>query len=374
MCGPSDARARGGIEMTDGGGVDVSATPATGVGPEESTHGEPAPAAVSVQGARPGPKRWAIGVLALLGVALIVMPLAFNMFSRSPKGAVMLRDFKPFMTTARLDGFQQDIRQINAGVQEANGGVAQYLTANSNQGKATAAFETAYPTFAQFSGQWGTVDAHMSALLNQVQGNLSNYQAVAALPSFTLFPWFFVTPGVLILLLLGLYLLRASWWRTIRWVLVALGVGLILAPVAFQMFQRAPQGGRMMSAFRTIETTDNVQQIQGYFGTMAVGQGAIRLELVPGLEKAGLSPTQMQAKFPDVARLDARWVHILNDMTPMIGAMSDNVVNYQAIAALPPFPLFPYFFVLPGIFVGGVALLAGPKRRRQPSNQKRKSP
>ena len=28
-------------------------------------------------------------------------------------------------------------------------------------------------------------------------------------------------------------------------------------------------------------------------------------------------------------------------MTPMIGAMSDNVANYQAIAALPPFPLFP---------------------------------
>jgi hypothetical protein len=45
--------------------------------------------------------------------------------------------------------------------------------------------------------------------------------------------------------------------------------------------------------------------------------------------------------------------------------MSDNVANYQAIAALPPFPLFPYFFVLPGIFVAGAAIAAGPGRRRR---------
>jgi hypothetical protein len=58
-------------------------------------------------------------------------------------------------------------------------------------------------------------------------------------------------------------------------------------------------------------------------------------------------------------------------MTPMIGAMSDNVSNYQAVAALPPFPLFPWFFVAPGLLVAGSALLAGPRRspraRRQSS-------
>jgi hypothetical protein len=89
--------------------------------------------------------------------------------------------------------------------------------------------------------------------------------------------------------------------------------------------------------------------------------------LVPALEQAGLTTTQIQAMFPAVYTLDARWVHILNDMTPMIGAMSDNVANYQAIAALPPFPLFPYFFVLPGIFVAAAAIAAGPGRRRHSS-------
>jgi hypothetical protein len=312
-----------------------------------------------------GPKTKVVAVLALLGAALIIMPFAFNMFSRAPKGAAMLKEFRPFMTTARLNGFQEDIRQINAGVQEADNGVAKFLTAGSDPATARARFDAAYPTFAQFSGQWGAINTHMTDLLDKVQGNLDNYEAVAALPSFTLFPLFFVIPGALVLLLSVSSLLRSRWWRPCRWVLVVVGVGLILAPVVFQMFQRAPKGGQMISAFREIETTHNVEQIQGYFGTMAVGQGAIRIELVPALGQAGLSTTQAQTMFPAVHTLDARWVHILNDMTPMIGAMSDSVANYQAIAALPPFPLFPFFFVLPGFLVAGAAIAAGPARRRR---------
>jgi len=63
-----------------------------------------------------------------------------------------------------------------------------------------------------------------------------------------------------------------------------------------------------------------------------------------------------------VATLDTNWVRTLNDMTPMIGAMSDNVANYQAVASLPAFPLFPWFFVIPGVLVAGLAVVAGTRR------------
>ncbi len=124
------------------------------------------------------------------------------------------------------------------------------------------------------------------------------------------------------------------------------------------MFERAPDGGQMMSAFSNIETTQNVQKIQGYFGNMAVGQGAIRLEVVPALEHTGLTPAEIATQFPALTTLDANWVHILNDMTPMIGVMSDSVAGYQAVASLPPFPLFPWFFVIPGLLVAGLAVVA----------------
>jgi hypothetical protein len=306
-------------------------------------------------------RRGTVAVIAAIGVALVVMPFAFNMFNKTPKGAVMIAGFKPYMTTARLSGYQSELRQINAGERQTDTSVAAYLgggTANRT------AFAREYPDFVSFDQQWPAIDSKMTGLMNQVQGNLGNYLAVAALPSFKLFPWFFVIPGVLIAAGAIAALVRPARWRRCRWLLVILGLGLIAAPGIFQMFQRAPDGGRMMNAFEHIETTQNVQQIQGYFGSMADGQGAIRLEIVPALEKSGLSPAEIAHKFPAVATLDGDWVHILNDMTPMIGAMSDNVANYQAIASLPPFPLFPWFFVLPGALVAGLALVGGSGRPR----------
>lgn len=313
-------------------------------------------------GGRPSRDRapgWVLAVLVVAGLALIALPVAFGMFSRAPKGATMLADFKPFMTTARLDGFRRDIREVNDGVRETNTKAAAFLTKTAPTGS-TRDFAQRFPEFADFEPQWPPINAHMTSLIVRIQDNLPNYQAMAALPSFTLFPWFFAIPGVLLLVLAGLAL-RSLGWRRIRVLVAVLGVGLVLAPVAFQMFSRAPAGAKMMSAFKTIETRRQVETIQGYFGTIGLVQGAIRLQVAPALGRAGLTQAQIARRFPALTDLDRNWVAILGDMTPMIGAMSDNVTSYQAIAALPPFPLFPWFFVIPGVLVTGLALW--PSRR-----------
>jgi hypothetical protein len=43
----------------------------------------------------------------------------------------------------------------------------------------------------------------------------------------------------------------------------------------------------------------------------------------------------------------------------MIGTMADNVDNFADVDALPAFPLFPWFFVIPGVMIAGLALYAG---------------
>ena len=307
------------------------------------------------------PRRWALGVLAIIGVALIVLPLAFGMFTRAPQGADMIAGFRPYMTSARLDGYQREIRQIDAGVHDANTSAAAALAPTS--GHASASFARRFPDVVDFGTQWAPIDRSMTNMLTTIQANVGNYNAVAALPNFSLFPWFFVIPGAVLLILVGIAVVRPTWWTAVRWALVVLGVGLVLAPVAFQMFTRAPAGEYMVNAFRTIETRSNVQSIQSDFGTIAGGEGAIQLELVPALHAAGFTDTQIATRFPGITALEHNWVGILNDLTPMIGAMSDNVGNYQAVAALPPFPLFPWFFLLPGLLIGGLAFAAAPRRR-----------
>jgi hypothetical protein len=315
------------------------------------------------------PRRWAVVVacppqwgVALLGVALIAMPLAFAMFERAPDGARMIASFRPYMTADRLGGYQLELREIDGAVREGPS-VATRVTAGPASGRGTR-FAASFPEFAQFESEWGGIYRDMGGMVDTIRANLGNYDAVAALPSFTLFPWFFVIPGVLVLGLLALGLARPSRWRTVRWALVALGIGLVLAPGVFQMFSRAPAGGRMMTAFKPIETRARVERIQGYFGEIAIGQGAVQLELIPALRRSGLTNAQIGAAYPGLETFDGQWIHILNDMTPMIGAMSDNVANYEAVAALPPFPLFPWFFVLPGLLLAGAALLAGPRSAR----------
>ena len=271
----------------------------------------------------------------------------------------MIAGFRPYMTAARLAGYQVELRQIDAGVKEGDTTVAAALfgtPASANQRR----FAARFPDFVAFEDQWSGIYPDMSGMLATIRNNLGNYKAVAALPNFILFPWFFVAPGAILLGALGLGLSRPGWWRACRRVLVALGLGLVLAPAAFQMFSRAPAGGRMMTAFKTIETRSRVERIQGYFGDMAVGQGAVQLELIPALQRSGLSLGEISSRYRGLTTFDNQWVHILNDMTPMIGAMSDNVTNYEAVAALPSFDLFPWFFVVPGLLVIGLAIAARP--------------
>ncbi|MDX6645623.1 MAG: hypothetical protein QOK40_1350 [Miltoncostaeaceae bacterium] len=307
------------------------------------------------------PRRWPIVALAAVGAALVLAPIALQMFGRAPKGAEMLSEFRPYMTQARLDGFQGHIQDIDDAVREGSSSVAAHLSAAAGTDDPRW-FAARFPDFAAFRGEWAPIRSDMAGLMDTIEGNLGNYRAIAALPSFTLFPWFFIVPGALVLLLAAAAAVRRPWWAGVRWGLVVVGVALVAAPVAFQMFQRAPAGGRMMDTFRTIETRERVETIQGYFGSMAVGEGAIRLDLVPALRRSGLTAGEIERRFPAVSRLERRWVHILGDMTPMIGAMSDNVDNYAAVAALPSFALFPWFFVLPGLLTVGLVAAARPRR------------
>jgi hypothetical protein len=306
--------------------------------------------------AKPGTRRSALVAVAAIGLGLAVAPLLFGMFDRGPKGAVMMAEFKPFMTDERLDGFQRHIRDIDAGVRETAGPVAVRLAGSGDVARKR--FDARYPSFAELASAWGPIDADMTSLLDTIQANAGNYRAVAALPSFELFPWLFVIPGVLVALLALGALASPPARGALRWALVAVAIGLVIAPFALQLFDRAPKGGRMMTAFETIETRAKVETMQSYFGTIAVGQGSLRLEIVPALRTSGLAAAQIAERFPGLSTLNRRWIAILNDLTPMIGAMSDNVDNYEAIAALPPFALFPWFFLVPGLLVA--ALAAGP--------------
>jgi hypothetical protein len=301
--------------------------------------------------------------VALIGVALIVFPFTTRMFDRAPKGATMIGAFKPYMQPARLASYDLDVRELNEGVTQGAAKGPALLSPHASAAVALKQFDASDPELVQFNQQWPQVRATLTGLLDTIQANRSNYDAVAALPSFKLFPWFFVVPGALLILLAAVALAVPSVWGGLRWAIVALAIGLILAPLAFGMWSRAPRGATMVSAFRTVETRSLVIKIQNDFGTITTGEGALSGELVPALEEHGLSTLQIDKALPAVAKLESRWIGILQNLTPMIGVMSNNVTNYQAVAALPAFGLFPWLFLIPGLLVLALVVLSrtGPR-------------
>ncbi|MGB2757754.1 MAG: hypothetical protein WBD02_08845 [Acidimicrobiia bacterium] len=331
------------------------------------------------------PRRWPMWAALAIGLGVALAPVAFQLFDRAPKGKDMIDGFRPYMTEKKISKFQHDMKEIDVAVTEARTKLRPAL--RSQLQLDDAGIDTKFALYADFEKRWRGIDNDMSDMLRTMHRDLGDFAAVDALPPFNLFPWFFVAPGVLIVGAASAGLLatrrrrRGSGPRSTvapATMLIVMGLGLIAAPVAFQMFTRAPKGGHMINDFRPLMTTPKVQRIQGYFLVIGAGEGTLRNEMLPAVGATGTASATGTAntttaadasQFPAIARFSADWQTISNEMAPMIGAMSDNVANYQAVDALPSFPLFPWFFVAPGVLVLAFGIVARRAARTQSSQQ-----
>jgi hypothetical protein len=284
-------------------------------------------------------RRWSLGIIAAIGVGLAVAPIGFRMFERAPRGGDMLDGFAPYMSSEEIGSFRAHLAEIDAAHDE----IAPVLAPGGAD----------LPASRAFVERWAGIDGDMGSMLDDMEANLGEYEGVASLPPFALFPWFFVAPGVLLVA-------AAAWaWRRPdrggpRVALALLAVGLLAAPAVFQMFTRAPGGARMIEDFSSMMTQEEVVRVQGYFLTLGSAEGELRNVLLPAAAPG---------THPAVESLVDGWPATSADMAPMIGAMVDNLENYRAVAALPPFWLFPWFFATPGLVVLGLVAAAGRTRR-----------
>jgi hypothetical protein len=194
---------------------------------------------------------WAVLVL---GVALVIAPLALSLPSKSAAGQRMLNGFQPIMqpdqvkmtayyynqvftplgtvtpmmSAANLAKFQGYLKgftgmQTDAAkllpmlAQAMHMTTAQVWAFMGKQLPAMAAMLQGLPQMQRdFGGLLGTMQgnvdifkqvpgglAHYQPLVTTMQANVDNYKQVNSLPDFRLFSVFFIVPGVLLILLAG---------------------------------------------------------------------------------------------------------------------------------------------------------------------------
>ncbi len=142
---------------------------------------------------------WAVLVI---GAALVIAPLAMGMPGKAAAGQRMLNDFHPLMQAASV----QKTAAYYDNVFVPLGGVAQQFTAASTDPQMQAQLKPLMPMLQPVIPIFKQVPAGLAwykPLVTTMQGNVSDYASVDSLPNFNLFTWFFVIPGVLLVLLAG---------------------------------------------------------------------------------------------------------------------------------------------------------------------------
>jgi hypothetical protein len=198
--------------------------------------------------------------------------------------------------------------------------------------------------------------------------------------------------------------------RKLMWAVLAIGLALVIAPLALSLPGKTAAGQRMLNGFQPIMQPDQVRTTAMYYNDVFTPLGVVTpmmsaqnlarfqaylkgfggmqtdaAKLVPLLAQAlHMTPAQVQAmmgkQLPSMAamlqnlpamRRDfggllgtmqqnvgifARVPAGLTHYEPLVRTMQANVNNYKQVNSLPDFRLFTFFFVVPGVLL---TLLAG---------------
>jgi hypothetical protein len=186
-------------------------------------------------------RRAALAVLLVIGVGLIVTPFAMSMFSRTSKGEQMVNDFRPLMqpaavqttadyyyntfvklrpialamnaqTAATLKGYSQGITAMMQDLAKMPPAQQQQLArsypAMAQMLKGLPQMQKTLDGFtAMIAGNLATFQNvppgldHYKPLVDTMQASVDNYAAVDAMPPMGFFPWFFIIPGIVFVLI-----------------------------------------------------------------------------------------------------------------------------------------------------------------------------
>lgn len=289
-------------------------------------------------------------VIAVVGLLLVVAPLALGMFTRAAKGEQMLASFAPYVTQEQVDAFRGDFDVVD--------GARRNVLALQSSGSAPAGN---YPNVDTFVADYPAIHTDLSAMLDTVEANLDGYRKLSELPPFGLLPFLFALPGT-VLLITGLVgVRRAGKGKRTRvqfGIAGAVGIALIAAPLAFGIFAKAPAGNEVVDGFEPILTHEHVREVQGYFVTLVGGQGELDSRYTKAVPPG--------ADIREIDALTQRWQPMTAQFAGFIGAMNDNVENFDAVVAMRDSTKFlgfgafdglGWFFLVPGVAALGTALI-----------------
>jgi hypothetical protein len=301
------------------------------------------------------PKAPAVALL-VLGLLLVVGPIAGGLFSKVASGKQMIDQFAPHMDADALARYRADLTTLR----QAAGAVD---TIYAQGGVAAGRF----PGLDAYRTEAGAIDRRASTLLDRVTRAEPDYRRAADIGGFDRIPFLVVlygmaaTYGACVLLFGGRRRARSA----VALVLLV-SAALAVYPFVSDLNRGTRAGQRMLHSFVPFMTHGEVRQLQGDFVVLvtAVGELDTGFRAVP----------QTGQPAADVAALVDGWPRISSDLASLVGTINDNIGNFNALGDLDTLTrrvgasgLAGFSWLLVGLGVLGATLAAAatPRRRKE---------
>ena len=332
-------------------------------------------------------RRPAAIVIAAIGVVLIVVALARNLFAVGPAFEEMIDDFRPYLADAPIATLRADVEVLGTAVEEFQTTMAPALAAQLEMEGAAFNQMMAEQFPAVMQGMAVVPEAAptfvgIGDLLDDQQANFRSADAIptTSLPATTV-PWGIVLVG-LVFVGLGVYLYVAE-TRLAALVSLIVGALVVLGAFALSLPGKSGDADALNDALKPVYTQETIDgAAQAVVAIEAMGN-EMQTSMLPGLAgMLGMTEPEVQgflgAQFPGVAAALGAMPEALPRFNGVVDTFGANLDNYETLRPVAFSPII-WTVILGSLIVvvmagltlfwrrDPVAIAPAPERKEEPA-------
>jgi hypothetical protein len=322
-----------------------------------------------------------VTVLALVvGVALVLIPITTNLFSKASAVDDLTGDLRPAFTDAQLAQADADMTAIEKMAAQLG---AEAIPALAEQFDATPeAFAqqlgTDHPAVGAGMQQLDVILPYFRQLVDGLRAQQGNFRLADAIPSKNLpaivVPLLFLVPGLVLVAVAALALLRSRLRPVVAPVALAIGAVLVIAPLVLSVPAKTQAVDDLTDAFRPVFSAEGLAATRDHLDTVHAMIDQLVGEALPALaEGLAMPAADFQAflgdQFPDVASGLGSIDAILARFDGLVGAVESDATSFRRADSIPTSgthtTLLLWLFVIPGLALVAVGVAGVVDARRR---------
>jgi hypothetical protein len=319
----------------------------------------------------------------LLGIGLIIFPLAFDLPKKTQGVDNVQNSFRDVMSEQGVKTSREDLTTMQLMLHQLNTETLPALGARLGLNpQTTVAFLSAkYPDVGAGLKQVDQIMPRFDHLVGVMEQQGPNFRKADEIPTAsipnTAVTYTFLVPGVILTVvgaggLFFSYRGRRSVIPTIALATaVGMGVLMVVGTLVTSQIDKTQAAEKMFDAFRPTFTTQGYQQARSDLDTLEKLAAQMQTQVIPDMAKLAQPPQTpeqytagLASQYKDLGKGLAELPRILNRFDGMVNDIGTNIDSFHNADSIPtastPVSQVPYYLLIPGIgliVVCGAALL-----------------